>query len=381
MALISMGKLDKNQIPIIIGCVFSFLNRILNQYEGAQLLKNQILTNICIAISRFLTVFPYIILIIKNSQSKNNNNKDKALINTKINYIDQKRKAVTGKWIFIFLSSFTYLVQTFFFVFSFEIKTNAWIWNILFSSVFYYLIFKVKLYKHHILSIILIIIIGLIIDLVTNNLQTEIVDKTVLLLLKFLKEVIFSLHIVIAKYVMERKYVSVYELSFHIGVFNLIFLGAFVIIDYNYIGIDNYEDYFNNFNSTELLVVFGVILTQIGINLGTLFTAKNNSPCHVFIIFVFGQLAYYKNLKDDLILVIISLILILFLSLIFNEIIEINFCGLSHNLKRNIASRAESESFSNCDTLEVSEEDVIELKQNEMSDPKISDSSYRSYYL
>ena len=114
MALISMGKLDKNQIPIIIGCVFSFLNRILNQYEGAQLLKNQILTNICIAISRFLTVFPYIILIIKNSQSKNNNNKDKALINTKINYIDQKRKAVTGKWIFIFLSSFTYLVQTFF---------------------------------------------------------------------------------------------------------------------------------------------------------------------------------------------------------------------------------------------------------------------------
>ena len=230
------------------------------------------------------------------------------------------------------------------------------------------MIFKVKLYKHHILSIILIIIIGLIIDLVTNNLQTEIVDKTVLLLLKFLKEVIFSLHIVIAKYVMERKYVSVYELSFHIGVFNLIFLGAFVIIDYNYIGIDNYEDYFNNFNSTELLVVFGVILTQIGINLGTLFTAKNNSPCHVFIIFVFGQLAYYKNLKDDLILVIISLILILFLSLIFNEIIEINFCGLSHNIKRNIMARAERETFAKRETICIDEEYVVELNQSETTE-------------
>ena len=381
MAFISIGKLDKNQISIIIGCVFSFLHRLLNQYEGTKLLKNQILTNICISISRFLTVFPYIILKIKDSQVDKNHIENNSSETKKLIFVDYKRKNVRGKWRYMLLSAVTYLLQSIFLVCSFEIKTNAWIWNILFSSIFYYLIFKVKLYKHHILSIILIIIIGLIIDLVTNNLQTEIVDNTVFLVMKFLKELFFSFHIVLAKYVMEIKYASVYEFSFYMGVFNLIFLGIFVIFDYNYIGIYNYEEYFNNFNFTELLVIFDIIITQLGINLGTLFTAKNNSPCHVFIIFVFGQLAYYKNLKDDLILVIISLILILFLSLIFNEIIEINFCGLSHNLKRNIASRAESESFSNCDTLEVSEEDVIELKQNEMSDPKISDSSYRSYYL
>jgi len=39
--------------------------------------------------------------------------------------------------------------------------------------------------------------------------------------------------------------------------------------------------------------MLGVIISQLGINITTLFTTKNNSPCHVFIIFVFGQLAYY----------------------------------------------------------------------------------------
>ena len=41
------------------------------------------------------------------------------------------------------------------------------------------------------------------------------------------------------------------------------------------------------------------------------------------------------------IILIICFILILFFSLIFNEIIEINFWGLSDNTKKNIAKRAE----------------------------------------
>ena len=81
--------------------------------------------------------------------------------------------------------------------------------------------------------------------------------------------------------------------------------------------------------------MLGVILTQLGINITTLFTTKNNSPFHVFIIFVFGQLAYYIKFDGVSILVIICLIFILFLSLIFNEIIEINIWGLSYNTKKN----------------------------------------------
>ena len=110
------------------------------------------------------------------------------------------------------------------------------------------------------------------------------------------------------------------------------------------------------------------MFSQFGIYLPLFIIDKNNSPCHIFIIFIFGQLAYYINLQENLVIVIICLIIILFFSLIFNEIIEINFCGLSHNTKKNIITRAEIEVDESIiiktDTLDEnykSEENSIEL--------------------
>ena len=343
MAYISLGNIDKNLITIFVGCVICFFNRLLNQYDGTLLFKNVIMTVFCISTSRFLTLFPYIILKIRLKQAKNYINNQ--FINQNALKSPQKKieEIVKGKWLYIILSSIIFLIQLFFLVVSFHIKTNAWIWYILFSSIFYYLIFKVQLHKHHYLSIILIILIGLIIDLVTENLQKEVVNDLLLLIMKFLKEIFFSLYNVIAKYVMEKKYVSVYEFSFYVGLINLILLIIFSIFDHYYFEIYNYTDYFNNFNRNELLVLLGVIFTQLGINLTSLFATKNNSPCHVFIIFVFGQLAYYINFQGVSIIVIIFLILILFLSLIFNEIIEINIWGLSYNTRNNILNRVQKE--------------------------------------
>ena len=343
MAYISLGNIDKNLITIFVGCVICFFNRLLNQYDGTLLFKNVIMTVFCISTSRFLTLFPYIILKIRLKQAKNYINNQ--FINQNALKSPQKKieEIVKGKWLYIILSSIIFLIQLFFLVVSFHIKTNAWIWYILFSSIFYYLIFKVQLHKHHYLSIILIILIGLIIDLVTENLQKEVVNDLLLLIMKFLKEIFFSLYNVIAKYVMEKKYVSVYEFSFYIGLINLIILIIFSIFDHYYFEIYNYIYYFNNFNRNELLVLLGVIFTQLGINLTSLFATKNNSPCHVFIIFVFGQLAYYINFQGVSIIVIICLIFILFLSLIFNEIIEINIWGLSYNTKKNILNRVQKE--------------------------------------
>ena len=142
---------------------------------------------------------------------------------------------------------------------------------------------------------------------------------------------------------MEKKFGSVYEILLTNGVITSTLFIIFAIIDHNFFGIYNYEEYFNNFNGKEVLVIFGLMFTQFGIYLPLFIIDKNNSPCHIFIIFIFGQLAYYINLQENLVIVIICLIIILFFSLIFNEIIEINFCGLSHNTKKNISKRAEDE--------------------------------------
>jgi hypothetical protein len=367
MACISLGKIDKNIIPIIVGSIFCFLNRLLNEAKP-EIYENTILTNIVISLSRFLTIIPLIIFKIKFKQDRSyndkNNNSDK---NSKSIVLIYKNNRIYVKGVakYVLLSAVIYLIQSIFFALAFKATTNAWIWYILIASIFYYLMFKVRLYKHHYLSIFFIIVIGTVIDLTTEAIIVDANNEPLALVSKYIKEILFSLYNVIAKYVMEKKYISVYEFSFYIGAFNLIVLIIFSIFDNYFFHIySNYGDILSNLGGIEILKVLGVLFTQVGINLGTLFTTKNCSPCHLFIIFVFGQVAYYINFDIYRGLVISCLIIILFFSLIFSEIIEINLFGLSYNTKRNIIGRSESEILAKNETIEEMDENPIELKND-----------------
>ena len=85
--------------------------------------------------------------------------------------------------------------------------------------------------------------------------------------------------------------------------------------------------------------------TQLGLYTSLFFIDKNESPCHIFIVFVFGQFGYiFWNLRfiqdgRKIAGIIILLALILFFSLVFNEIIELRFLGFAYNTKRNITER------------------------------------------
>ena len=75
MACISLGAIDKNFIPIFVGCIFCFLNRLLHQYDGALLFKNPIMMNICISSSKFFAFIPYFIHRIKDRHTFISHNK------------------------------------------------------------------------------------------------------------------------------------------------------------------------------------------------------------------------------------------------------------------------------------------------------------------
>ena len=347
MSCISFGNIDKSLVIIIIGCIFCFFNCLIIFFTFSALSNdNLIITNIIISLSNVLAVIPLIILKIRSRTiNRKNEQKNNNSLLIKLIYIDREKENSKGKWIFILLSAITYLIQSICLVYSIEVKANFWFCYILLASIFYYLIFKIKLYKHHYLSIILIILMGIIIDLVTENLQNDIIDNTIFLTIKIMKEIFFSLHIIITKYVMEKKFVSIYELSFYIGLISLILFIIFGIFDYYFFKLFNFE-LLNEFRAIDLMAILGVILFQFVINLITYFTAKNNSPCHVFIIYIFSQFTYFFEFKGyKIIFTIIYVIIVLFFSLIFNEIIEINIFGLSYNTKRNIMARAKEESF------------------------------------
>ena len=379
MAFIGLGKIDKNLVPIIIGCFFCFLNRIINQYDETLLFDNIILTNIFIAFSDLFALIPYLILKKRSKNLKSSKIQTIKTNNLEYIYTNSELENKRGKGRFIILSGVIFFVEAIMFVSTFEIKSNSWYLYILLTSVFYYMIFKIKLFKHHYLSIIIIILLGIVIDLVVGNLQNEFLNNFFLLLMSFLRIILLSFDYVIIKYTMETKFVSVYEIIFFIGLINFVLFILFAIFDYFFFNIDNYEVYFNNFNLKELLIVLGVMITQLGMDLCITITNKNDSPCHIFIIFVFGQLAYYFfNLTKNSVIVIICLILMLFFTLVFNEIIEINFWGLSNNTKRNIIYRAKSdadetfivknETFEENNEKDDNNENLQELKNNEVYD-------------
>ena len=64
MAFIGFGKINKNIVPLILGCVFCLLNRLLNSYNGTKLFQNVVLTNIFISLGDMFIIIPYIIVVI-----------------------------------------------------------------------------------------------------------------------------------------------------------------------------------------------------------------------------------------------------------------------------------------------------------------------------
>ena len=75
---------------------------------------------------------------------------------------------------------------------------------IAFTSLFYYLIFKSKLFLHHYLSIALILILGIVIDLVVGNLQNEFSEDLLKVALSVVRVILLSLDYTLIKYTMEK---------------------------------------------------------------------------------------------------------------------------------------------------------------------------------
>ena len=218
-----------------------------------------------------------------------------------------------------------------------------YIWNILSTSIFCKYFLKLKLYRHHYLSIIIIILTGIIGDIISGNIQSDITNNLLLFFIRIIREILYSTHETVSKYLMEDKFCSVYELPIYSAVCIITLMGIIsIFVPYHH--LDNFQEYFENFNTKELLVIFGIVFLHYGYILSILFTNKKNTPCHTFIINVFGQLVININFTSSIsIPIVVCLVFVLFISLIFNEIIEINCFDLSKNTRRNIVDRAQNE--------------------------------------
>ena len=245
-----------------------------------------------------------------------------------------------------------------------NVGLNIWIFDIIFIYLFYYLILKFRIYKHQYISLIIIIFIGIILNIIGIIHNNYSYKKYHCIIIRFICEIIFSLRIVINKYTMDKKFVSPYELCFFQGIMTLgllLIFSPFAI----FLNLSNdFKNYFNEFKDKKLkesFIFLFVLIIQFIYNLCIFITIYKTDVFHIMIIIIIGHLApYFKGLiyaNSNIIdiIIIIGLIIILFMALIFNEIIILNFCGLEQNTRKYICKRANYDIERNYDYEEYDE--------------------------
>ena len=310
--------------------------------NGIKLIGYPLLFGILYGIACSLSFIP---LIIIKRRTKNETiiiNNHQKMIN-----INDKNEITKGKWKYILLFNILFSADNVTITYSLFLKSNLSFVSIIITSIICKYVFRLNIYKHHYLClcIILIILAEFITALVTQDLQNDVTNHIFSFLMRIIREITPSIHVIINKYLMEKKFCSVYLLTTCNGIIVTSLFGIFSILDYYYFKLDNFQEYFDNFNYKEFLVIIGFMIIQLGFYLSLMFTNKHNTPCHLFIIFTFGELVNNINLSIASLITIICFIFIMFISLVFNEIIEINCCGLELNTKRNIIKRALDEEF------------------------------------
>ena len=351
----------------IFGGLSKLIAELILYESNAQINKHPIILGLATGLGMFLSLIPYFILK-KRSKSKNKNKNKiigkKSLIYNDPDYVYNKKKRYIKYSLILLSSVLDYFQKILSFLFTGNVNNNIWIFNILFLSLFSYLILKEKLYSYHYLSLIIIIVLGIIINII-NLYDVKLKDIKYELLSIFI-EIIYSLVAVINKYVMEVSITSPYELSFYEGSFSLVINIILLIIctkyeveikfipnekiiykDKKY--LDNFFAYYNKLNVSECIIFFIFVLSRLLFNLFGLITINNYTASHIVILLIIGEIGFFfKNEKTwELIIEIIIIIILFFMILVFTEIIELNFWGLQKNTKKNIAIRALEEEISN----------------------------------
>jgi len=374
--LISKGHINKYIIfALIAGVSKCFVSIMIYKFKSyAKYNEHPLIIGFNAGLGMSLSLIPLIIVKVKSHReikiAKLNLNKTGSLkqANTAntladLNYLEKydKKKLRIQKFLILLACAFLDFLQKFLsFFLNKLIINNIWMFNIIFISVFDYFLLRAKLYKHQYISSIIIVILG--IAATTVGLYQEKDNIFFKLFLCICIEIMFSLSIVLSKFLMDYRSCTPYEVTFYEGIFalivNSILLAIFTnmpITDENgeldellkltkYNGKIYIDHFFSAFKEMTVGEVFFFILSAIGRLISNLFghiVVKHYTSSHIILVLILGEmgLAFKKEQGWKEIVQFALFCLALFMLLIFTEIIEINACGLEKNTRKNIELR------------------------------------------
>ena len=404
--IFGIGKLNKKLILIILGVFIYSASMIIE--ENSLFFADENLHPIlyCLIYSLGLSL-SFILLLIYKRRNKNKSRMNSEKIeqnypNAPANNKEQE-KGISAKNKFLmilFVSSIDYIAMflSSYFWITEKNYINTWPVNIIFMTLFSYWILKTKLYKHHYLAIATIIIFGIIYNIIMDVFTYENITKNYKNYISFFfTEILFSLNYFLIKYFMHIKYMISYEILFYEGVFELTLGIITYIITTSINKLDNFIDFCKEIkeNPLQVLVIIGLIIINFLYNTFLFIIIDAFSPFHIFlsnvlsefIVFIYTFFEFNENYDyTKIILGFILLILCLFMILVYIEIIELNFCGLSNMTIKNIELRARLDSLidkvksdDNNKKIDLKgNEYTIELKEDNFSDRQSIDSNRSS---
>ena len=376
--LISKGYINKYILSALIaGLSKCFVSIMVFKFDKfANYNKHPLIIGFNAGIGMSLSIIPLIIVKTKSRRDKTNDkskeNQQLSLKGTRIslgdvNYIEKydKKKLRIQKYLILLACAFLDFAQKFL---SFFLKkliiNNIWMFNIIFISLFDYLIMKAKLYRHQYISCIIIVLIGIaatVVGLLGDNERI-----TVKLFLCIAIEIMYSLAIVLAKFLMDHRACSPFDVTFYEGIFALIVNSILLAIFTNipitdedgkldkilklteYNGKIYIDHFIAAFKDMQVGEVFFFILSAFGRLISNLFghiVVKHYTSSHIILVLILGEIGLaFKEKHEWKEIVQFSLfVFTLFILLIFTEIIEINACDLEKNTRKNIQLREELE--------------------------------------
>jgi hypothetical protein len=251
------------------------------------------------------------------------------------------------------------------------------------------LVYNISFYKHQFISVIIIILFGIIRYMILAIKYGEFSSYNSLIF-GFFFNIIYntceSLGYGFIKKFGEKTYFSPYKICYMIGLINffIILIIYFTIsyIPYNKENeffsfkyderfyFDNIYGIFYKYNFLQFIGLFFYYLIYPFAFILFNIILQKYTICHIFFPFqayeFFYNMVKYKSYPIILFIFCIIGIFELFITLVFLEIIELNFCGLNTYIKRNIQLRAIEDINDNDDLIkeEKEENNIIELDGN-----------------
>ena len=356
---ISCGQMNRKIISIIFGALFYTSTLYLESVSGIFSGKNPhpIVYTLIYSLGLCLSFILFIVYKIRNKSHKNNvtssvieENFNNTTLNSSSN---NKMVSKKEKFLWILLVSIidyiAFCINSIFWITS-ENYVNNWATNFLFITLFSYFILKVKLYKHHFISIGIIEIIGLFFNIPLGVFSADNIKKYYPYYLSYiLTGIAFSLTYVIYKHMMIKKYIKTHEILFFEGVIVSLLGIITLIITTSSDSIDNFFDFLEKLKGIEILITILLLFSRFLFHLLIVIIIDIFSPFYVFFLYMIGEtIIFFADITEKdfstIIIGFICLFIAVFTILVFLELIELNCFGLSKMTKKNIELRAQLDS-------------------------------------